>query len=68
MARIVISCRSAHSQVTALAEVLLEGAAAVAGVQAELLAVDGDGALPDQAWAKIAAAEPKAPLAMKTGR
>ena len=68
MTSIVIACRSAHSQVTELAEVILEGAAAVAGVRAESLAVDGDGVLPDQAWAKVAAAEPKAPLAMKSGR
>jgi hypothetical protein len=66
--RIVISGWSANSQVTKLSAAVLERVAAAAGVRAELLAVAGSGLLLAQAWDSIAAAEPTAPSAMKTGR
>jgi len=57
MASVVIVYHSGYGHTRKLAEAVHEGVAGVAGAQVETLAIDGEGQLPEQAWATLAAAD-----------
>lgn len=55
--KVIVVYHSGYGHTKKQAEAVYAGAASVAGVHAELLAIDAEGNVPDDAWAKLAASQ-----------